>query len=742
MNKQQYEVNNLPTQIVIGHQTETGVTSIYFDCTSWLASWPDLVLGVWVTQPGGTAAYPAATHMEGDVLVWDVTDSDTAVPGTGTMEIVGIASGKKKLSAITKTLIQRTTTGTATEPPEGAKAWVDSVMQAANDAETSKSQAATYAQNAAASAEKAEENAKSVTWETLSGKPSTFPPDSHTHTLESLGAASAESVNQLKNDLDYLKLDITVEQGNAYLNNGEITLTPSPTRIRTEKFKIISASPIKIKESATDYCFHYCRKKDGVWDVGDPSRELKQLLSPVVGAEYIIVVKHITSGVEIDPSEFFNVMEDNVNFHSTKKYADNVQSQITENRESININDDLISKLEKRISVNSIAKFDCYQATSTHFIDRPAETKCVDGKYLYTTHIFHLEKRDLSSMLEPSVIKDINLHSAIPESEIPEGTGVKKQGVCQGMAIRGNYIYIAERQSTGGNEGYGEDGIGVLYVVNKNTMEVVCHTNYKYKLTGMAILDKYLVVGEQFHGFRVYDLTNPEAPVIVASKTYNTVDQIIASTDLNMTQVLGVDAVMRNGKLIIAVGRYKYGIATYEFNPSDNSLNLLSSVSCLDIDGLHDGDNITNVTYDVAIKGNYVYSPISTAYTGYAGTSFDHSGVLYAEINNFVNRKIAEIPEYARPTLGRPLEGDPAPAYCDVINNNLIVNLDDKGIGVFNIAENGDLEWLGKFGSLDNYRISFPFAIGNEGNIYATYDAFDTSLVCKCGVFNIPEFIN
>lgn len=201
MNKQQYEVNNLPTQIVIGHQTETGVTSIYFDCTSWLASWPDLVLGVWVTQPGGTAAYPAATHMEGDVLVWDVTDSDTAVPGTGTMEIVGIASGKKKLSAITKTLIQRTTTGTATEPPEGAKAWVDSVMQAANDAETSKSQAATYAQNAAASAEKAEENAKSVTWETLSGKPSTFPPDSHTHTLESLGAASAESVNQLKNDL-------------------------------------------------------------------------------------------------------------------------------------------------------------------------------------------------------------------------------------------------------------------------------------------------------------------------------------------------------------------------------------------------------------------------------------------------------------------------------------------------------------------------------------------------------------
>lgn len=243
MNKQQYEVNNLPTQIVIGHQTETGVTSIYFDCTSWLASWPDLVLGVWVTQPGGTAAYPAATHMEEDVLVWDVTDSDTAVPGTGTMEIVGIASGKKKLSAITKTLIQRTTTGTATEPPEGAKAWVDSVMQAANDAETSKSQAATYAQNAAASAEKAEENSKSVTWETLSGKPSTFPPDSHTHTLESLGAASAESVNQLKSDLRVNLIRPTMQtmemNGVTCTNNGDGTYTLNGTASGTTNFYIL-----------------------------------------------------------------------------------------------------------------------------------------------------------------------------------------------------------------------------------------------------------------------------------------------------------------------------------------------------------------------------------------------------------------------------------------------------------------------------------------------------------------------
>ena len=200
MNRKQYEIDNLPTQIVIGHQTETGVTSIYFDCTSWLASWPDLVLGVWATQPGGTAAYPATTHMEGDVLVWDVTDSDTAVPGVGTVEIVGITTGKKKLSAIAKTQIMRTTTGTTTTPPEGAKAWVDNVMQAASDAETSKTQAATYAEDAEASAKKAEENAKSVTWETLAGKPSAFPPETHGHAMSEVDGLP-DALSQLKDDL-------------------------------------------------------------------------------------------------------------------------------------------------------------------------------------------------------------------------------------------------------------------------------------------------------------------------------------------------------------------------------------------------------------------------------------------------------------------------------------------------------------------------------------------------------------
>lgn len=187
MNRKNYEIASLPAEIIIGRQTETGVMDIRIDCTGWLTFWPKLSLSIWVTPPGGSAAYPATTHREGNVLVWDVNNSDTAVAGSGTMEVVGIASGQKKLSAVTKTRVERTTTSSTTTPPAGAKAWMDDVLQAAGEAEAAKNQAANYAQQAAKSAEEAKQNAgggvaDSVAWSDVTGKPSTYPPATHTHT--------------------------------------------------------------------------------------------------------------------------------------------------------------------------------------------------------------------------------------------------------------------------------------------------------------------------------------------------------------------------------------------------------------------------------------------------------------------------------------------------------------------------------------------------------------------------------
>lgn len=128
-------VERLPTIITIGRQTEYGVSEIRIDCSRWLVQWPDMTLGIWVTPPGGAGAYPAATRMDGDVLVWTVGAGDTAVVGNGTMEIMGIAEGRKKLSCVVNTRILDTTTDTTADPPETSQAWVDIVLAARDDAE-------------------------------------------------------------------------------------------------------------------------------------------------------------------------------------------------------------------------------------------------------------------------------------------------------------------------------------------------------------------------------------------------------------------------------------------------------------------------------------------------------------------------------------------------------------------------------------------------------------------------------
>lgn len=140
-----YIINDLPSDLVIGRQTETGVLDIRIDCAPWLALWPELDLYIWVTPPGGGAQYPAHAYLDGEVLVWEVNSGDTAVEGRGTIEVVGIADGLRKLSTITTTQVLRTTTRVTTTIPDPARPWVEQVLEAASAAQDSAYQAAVNA---------------------------------------------------------------------------------------------------------------------------------------------------------------------------------------------------------------------------------------------------------------------------------------------------------------------------------------------------------------------------------------------------------------------------------------------------------------------------------------------------------------------------------------------------------------------------------------------------------------------
>lgn len=141
MNKT-YKIDALPLRLVIGRQTETGVEMVQFDCTAWLSIWPDMEISVWPMRPGEIAAYPAIVERAGNIITWTITDVDTAVDGEGSVEVMGMADGKRKLSARAVTHILASGLGNTQERPEGARPWVDEVLDAAKRTEYAAAEAA------------------------------------------------------------------------------------------------------------------------------------------------------------------------------------------------------------------------------------------------------------------------------------------------------------------------------------------------------------------------------------------------------------------------------------------------------------------------------------------------------------------------------------------------------------------------------------------------------------------------
>ena len=125
-----YSIDRMPERISIGRETETGVTDVMIDCGAWVSKWPGMTLHAIYTPEGG-APYILQTETDGSVLVWHVTDADTATPGTGIMEIVGETDGRRKVSAMVKVYVAARMSGTVGEPPDAAKPWADRVVEAA-----------------------------------------------------------------------------------------------------------------------------------------------------------------------------------------------------------------------------------------------------------------------------------------------------------------------------------------------------------------------------------------------------------------------------------------------------------------------------------------------------------------------------------------------------------------------------------------------------------------------------------
>ena len=114
--------------------------------------WPGMALHA-IHTPEGGAPYILQTETDGSVLVWHVTDADTATPGTGLVEIVGEMDGRRKVSAMVKVSVAARMGGAVGHPPEAAQPWVDRVVEASERITGMQAQAKTLDAGSGATAE-------------------------------------------------------------------------------------------------------------------------------------------------------------------------------------------------------------------------------------------------------------------------------------------------------------------------------------------------------------------------------------------------------------------------------------------------------------------------------------------------------------------------------------------------------------------------------------------------------------
>lgn len=123
-----------PFSIPLGRQGENLAVQIVFDCTEFAETYGDGRAELLHRQPATGLLYPVAIEQDGSAVTWTITNADTAVSGAGSAELRWYAGDVLAKSVVFRTSVLRALEGTAdTEPPEPQQAWVDAVLQAAQD---------------------------------------------------------------------------------------------------------------------------------------------------------------------------------------------------------------------------------------------------------------------------------------------------------------------------------------------------------------------------------------------------------------------------------------------------------------------------------------------------------------------------------------------------------------------------------------------------------------------------------
>ena len=162
--------NCTPQTIVIGRRGTYDTMQIAFDLSYLIENYGSGTAVLAIKRSQDESAYPAVVTQEDATLLWTVNETDTAYVGSGECQLMWYVDGGLAKTIIYPMVVMRDILTTAEEPPDGYENWIEHLtelgaetQQNAQDAAQSEAGAKVSEDNAADSAQRAEEAAELLT---------------------------------------------------------------------------------------------------------------------------------------------------------------------------------------------------------------------------------------------------------------------------------------------------------------------------------------------------------------------------------------------------------------------------------------------------------------------------------------------------------------------------------------------------------------------------------------------------
>lgn len=130
--------------INLGRQGENIAEQVQFDVAGWADLYGSGTYTLRLLRPGESVPYEAEVTVSGERVLWNVSDTDTAIRGMGEAQLILTVGSIVAKTQIYHTMITRSIAGDPT-PPDPAQDWFDQVKGFSDDAEDSASDAEAWA---------------------------------------------------------------------------------------------------------------------------------------------------------------------------------------------------------------------------------------------------------------------------------------------------------------------------------------------------------------------------------------------------------------------------------------------------------------------------------------------------------------------------------------------------------------------------------------------------------------------